>query len=134
MVAQRRLGKPLGLAALEFVFAAKAGQLSEADARLSRPQKLDLFDADALSKKRLDHARLIEQFEHRGLERGPARLVMGRKPLLDDPRLHPVAAKLARGEKARWTGANDEDLSFGRRALGLCGIHRHSGASPVLPR
>ena len=47
MVAQHALGQPLRLAALEFVLAAEARELSEPDARLPWTEKLDLFDAYA---------------------------------------------------------------------------------------
>ena len=58
---------------------------------------------------------LVKHFEDRRLERSAARLVMRRGPPFDDPRLHPVAKKLARGEKARGTRADDEALGIGPR-------------------
>jgi hypothetical protein len=131
MVAQHRLRKPLGLAALEFVFAAEARELGEPDGRLPWTEKLNLLDAHAVGEKRVDHAGPIEHLEHRGLKRGSARLVMGREPLLDDPRLHAVTEELASGEKARWTRADDEDPSIGRRVVSLFGPRRHSGSPRV---
>ena len=78
MVAQHALGAPLGLAALEFIFAAEARELDESDARLPRTEKLDLFDARAVGEERLDHASPVEHFEHRRLKARTARFVMRR--------------------------------------------------------
>ena len=85
-----------------------------------RAEKLDLFDAHAVGEKRLDHPASIQRFQHRGLKCGPARLVVRRRPLLDDPRPHAVTEELARGEKARGTRADDEDLRIGPRASSGC--------------
>ena len=134
MVAQHALGTPLGLAALEFVFAAEARELGEPDARLPWTEKLDLFDAHALGEKRLDHASPMEHFEHRGLKGRPARLAMGAEPLLDDPRLHAMTKKLARGEKARGTRADDEDLGCWTARQSVCEASVGIPASPPFRR
>jgi hypothetical protein len=78
MVAQHALGAPLGLAALEFIFAAEPRELDESDARLPRTEKLDLFDARAVGEERLDHASPVERFEHRRLKARTACFVMRR--------------------------------------------------------
>ena len=131
MVAQHALGAPLGLAALEFVFAAEARELDEPEARLPRTQKLDLFDARAVGEKGLDHASPVEHFEHRRLKARPARFVMRRRPLFDDPGLDAVTEKLACGEKARGPRADDEHLGSGRF---VSGPRRHISFPPSLPR
>jgi hypothetical protein len=122
MVAQHALGTPLGLTALELVFAAEARELGEPDPRLLWTEKLDLFDARAIGEKRLDHASLIEHFQHRRLKARPARFMMRRRPLFDDPRPYAMTQKLARGEKARGTRADADTGSrvtewFGKRSF-----------------
>ncbi len=67
-IAKHRLGAPLRLAALEFVFAAEPCKLGEPDARLAWTEKLDLFDAHTAGEKRLDDAASMEHFEQGGLE------------------------------------------------------------------
>ena len=115
MVAQRGLRKPLRLAALEFVFASQAREFREPDARLSWAEKLDLLDPHALFQERLDHAGLIEDLKRRGLKCGAARLMMGRRLLLDDPWPYAVTEEFARSEKARGARADDQDLRVGPR-------------------
>src|ERR1700722_12891839 len=127
MVAQHALGTPLGLTALELVFAADARELGEPDPRLLWTEKLDLFDARAIGEKRLDHASPIENFQHRRLKARPARFMVRRRPLFDDPRPYAMTQKLARGEKARGTRADNEHFSFGRLVSNLCGFQRHLG-------
>ena len=131
MVAQRRLGEPLRLAALKFVFAAEALELGKSKARLPGPQNLDLPNAHAVGEKGLDHAGLVEEFKHRRLERGPARLVVGGGASLDDPRLHAMADEFACREQARRPRPDDEDLSFRRRIRPLLDFARHVGVPPV---
>src|SRR5277367_2315329 len=108
MIAQHGLGAPLGLTALEFVFAAEARKLGEPNAHLAWAEKLDLFDAHALGEKRPNHPGLVEDFEQRRLKGGPARLLMRRGPFLDGSRPCAVTEELARGKKPRGSCANDE--------------------------
>ncbi|HZZ22404.1 MAG TPA: hypothetical protein VFE60_07455 [Roseiarcus sp.] len=129
MVAQRLLGKPLRLAALELVFAPQTCEFCEPDAHLSWAEKLDLLDVHALFQERLDHAGLVEDLKRRGLKCGAARIVMGRRLLLDDPWPYAVTEELACGEKARGTRADDEDLSIGPGVY-LSGLLRHFGFPP----
>ena len=57
-------------------------------------------------------AGLVEDLKRRGLKCGAARIVMGRGLLLDDPWPYAVTEEFARGEKARGTRADDEDLGM----------------------
>ena len=127
MVAQRRLRKPLGLAALELVLASQASEIGKPNLFQVRTQELNLPDAHAAREKRGDDPALVQDFEDRRLERRAARLMMGRGPSFHDPRRYPVTEEFARGEKARGPRADDEDLGIGPR-VGLSGFLRHSGS------
>jgi hypothetical protein len=126
MVAQSRLRKPLGLAALELVFASQASELVKPNSFQIRTQELNLPDAHAAREKRGDDPALVEDLKDRRLECGSPRLVMGRSPSFHDPRFYAVTKEFARSEKARRTRADDEDLSIEPR-VGVSGFLRHSG-------
>ena len=112
MIAQDLLGSPLRLAALEFMPAANSAKVRVHDPPHARTHELTVLDVHAGAEERLDHARPIDDVEHRRLERRPARLVMRREPLFDDARLDAVARQFAGGETVR----PDRFPRSGRRA------------------
>ena len=71
---------------------------------------------DARLQKSVDDAAAVENLQDRRLDGGPARLMVRRRPALDDSRPHAVAEKLAGGEQARRAGPHDQDF---RRGFGL---------------
>ena len=132
MVAQHGLSAPLGLTALEFVFAAQARELDEPDARLPWTEKLDLSDARAIGEKRLDSRQPYRGFRALRLKRSPARLMMRRGPPLHNSWPYAVTEEFTCREEARGAGADDENPRLGPPDISLCGPQRHSGSPNCL--
>src|SRR5262249_56532067 len=86
-----------------------------------RAEQLNVPDMHAGAQERLDQTAPVDDLEHAGLQRGPARLVMRREAALDDARLDAVAKELARREQSGRTGPDDQDGRLGCRR-----IHRQS--------
>ena len=98
MIAEDSFGLPLRQAALKFVLAPDTGKLRGRDFLQTRSEQLNLPDAYARAKERLDQASPVDDVQRRRLQRGPARLVMRRKSPLDDARLNAMSNKFARRE------------------------------------
>ena len=113
MFAQDRLGLPLRQAALKLIFAPDISEFHRRDLLQARAQQLNLPDAHARAKERLDQTGPVDNLEHGRLQGGPARLVMRREPALDDARLDAMANKLAGREQSGRAAPHDQDGRFG---------------------
>jgi len=76
---------------------------------------LDVPDAHAGMKERVDQAGPLEHLQHRWLEGGTASLVMRRESALHNPRPDAVAEEFAGREQSSRTSPHDQD---GRCACG----------------
>ena len=108
VIAQNLLRAPLRLTALKLIAAADAAKVGGGDLLHAWAHKLGMLDMDAGGQERLHQTGAVENLEHRRLERGPAGLVMGREPLLDDARLDAMAHEFAGREEAGGAAANDQ--------------------------
>jgi hypothetical protein len=121
MIAQDRLGAPLRQAALKLVCAAGVGKRDGRDLLKTGADELNAPDMHARAQERLDQAGPLDAFQNRGLQGGPARLVMRRCPELDDPGHDAMTHELAGREQARRAGSDDQD------ARGGCRFDRFTG-------
>src|SRR5262249_4793226 len=96
MLAQNFLCAPLRQAALKLIFATNPRETRAHDLLQTGAEELNVPDVHAGAQERLDQTAPVDDLEHAGLQRSPARLVMRRKEALDDARLDAVAKKLAR--------------------------------------
>jgi hypothetical protein len=119
VLAQDRLGPPLRQAALEFIVAADIGEFRPRDLLQAGAEDLNLPDAHARAKKRLDQAAAVKNLQHRRLDRGPASLAMRGQPALHDARLDAMAKQLGRREQSGRTAPHDQDGrgGYGRTVL-----------------
>jgi hypothetical protein len=122
VLAQDRLGAPLGQAALKAIFAAVVGERAGCDFMKPRPDELNVFDMHACAQEWLDQACPVDALQDRRLQRGPARLVMRGRPELDDPRHDAVTDELAGREQPGWARPDDQHGRGGRGLKQFTGI------------
>ena len=127
VIAQDLLGAPLRLAALKFIAAVKTAKVRARDLTHARAEDLNVPDVHAGADERLNQAGPVEDVEHARLERGPARLVMRLKSLLDDAGLDAMAHQFAGREQSRRTASDNQDR---RLVDGLTHFESNRASSP----
>ena len=128
MIAEDLLSPPLRLAALKFVAAAEAGEVRTYDWAHARAKELAVLDVHAAANERLDQVGPVDDVEHRRLERGSARLVVRRKPSLNDARFDAVTHQFAGREQSGRTASDDQE---GRLSEGFSHFEGNRAAWPV---
>ena len=93
MLAQDCLGAPLRQATLKFILAPDIGEFRGRDFLQTRAEHLNLPDARARAKKRLDQAAAIDDLQCRWLQCGPASLMVRREFALHDARPNAMTKK-----------------------------------------
>src|SRR5260370_34208632 len=93
MFAQDCLGAPLRQAALKFILAPDTSEFRGCDFLQTRAEQLNLLDAHARAKKRLDQAAPLDDLQCRRLQCGPASLVVRRESALHHAGPHAMTKK-----------------------------------------